>query len=50
MKVFHIYCTISAEILGGYYVCMISLQKQIGCFNHRVVTMHDCRQAEETVV
>ena len=39
MRVFHIYCTIAAEILSGYYVCMISLQKKIGCFNHRVVTM-----------
>ena len=27
-----------------------TLKKQVGCFNHGVVTMHSCRQAEEIVV
>ena len=27
-----------------------TLQKQVGCFNHKVVSYHSCRQAEETVV
>ena len=27
----------------------ITLQKQLGCFNHRVVTLVNCRQTDETV-
>ena len=29
--------------------CIHAMQKQL-CFNHRVVTLHGCRQTEETVV
>ena len=28
----------------------LSLQKQVGCFSHRAVTLHVCRQTGETVV
>ena len=34
---------------GARHELTISLQKQVACFNWRVVTMHGCRYAEETV-
>ena len=37
-------------VIGVERVNALVNQKQVGCFNHRVVALHGCRQTGETVV